>query len=247
IVKKKLVLATALLAVGLATNVKAEEEDNAVSTSVENSHSKVFEVDGEDSNEIVVGEFKTGDTKINLNLPNMPYGYIYTELSSENKEEPTKNALMEKEKKIEIPCSNLEISNSRINHAISCEPRVINLGKNRADQWGNYSVEFKEGLSEKDRIVFRVYDDGHGYITTKVFHIPITQKLLEVPIDGTISQSVENMNEGNRFYEGEEESKILLAHDSQSWTQRTKKYINEAWEGFKYYANPINWFTSWWS
>lgn len=34
--------------------------------------------------------------------------------------------------------------------------------------------------------------------------------------------------------------------ENKTWTQRAKELINNAWSSFKYYANPINWFTSWW-
>lgn len=86
--KKKLVLATALLAVGVATNVKAEEVE------VARDHEKIqFQLDGRQQKikdesglfEITVDEFFAGSDSINVNMPQYWSVKLYrNEVKSEN-------------------------------------------------------------------------------------------------------------------------------------------------------------------
>ncbi|VHC70178.1 phage protein [Streptococcus pyogenes] len=267
--KKKLMLAVMLLTVGVATNVKAEEEDNAVSTSVENIHSKVFEVDGEDSQKVIVAPFKVGDESIKLNIPNVPYGYVYASTTSTSNEKKEDKVEKPSAITVERECSALE--KSKYSYGQECPKTTYQISGYRANGGGDYTVKLKSPLDTGDRVAIRIFDDGHNYITTKVYHIPVKEILSSREENKSESESSETTKDPsgikNILSEStakpsnavdlasdtqnqstvNEESSPLPTDEPQAWTQRVKSLIDKAWEGFKYYVNPINWFTSWWS
>lgn len=257
-----------LLTVSVATNVKAEGESNAVSIPLESNHSKVFEVDGEDSQKVIVAPFKVGDESIKLNIPNVPYGYVYASTTSTSNEKKENKVEKPSAITVERECSALEKSKYSYNQ--ECPKTTYQISGYRANGGGDYTVKLKSPLDTGDRVVIRIFDDGHDYITTKVYHIPVKEILSSREENKSESESSETTKDPsgikNILSEStdkpsntvdlasdtqkqstvNEESSPLPTEEPQAWTQRVKSRINKAWEGFKYYVNPKNWFLGWW-
>ncbi|HER9979123.1 hypothetical protein VKP36_08640 [Streptococcus pyogenes] len=162
--KKKLVLATALLAVGVTTNVKAEEVE------VARDHEKIqFQLDGRQQKikdesglfEITVDEFFAGSDSINVNMPQYWSVKLYrNEVKSENLVEVS-------DIKEEISPATYDEYNQR---KLSDPVYRIKSGY-RLYYPGKYTIDLKENkhkteknhfpVKEEERLIFRfIGDDG---------------------------------------------------------------------------------------
>lgn len=288
-------LVVVLLTIGVATNVKAEEENLE-----QNSNANFEQVDGnkklydEDGQPIYVYPFKEGDEEIKVWLP---YGSSVELYRKSNKEDeldkvPTSdhgngNAVSDNESslgelvQLEYDC--YEVKEIDYEKGGYKEP-VPRFRDGHTSYYGmnqQFTIPLYAPLNtEQKKIVQKLKDDltkgvrqnrcpskqirnkipvnkdetltflfaSNGFYNGKMVYrsIPenhqVTTEEADTSLETTTVQENQKLSNSTQQAEQREQPNTKT---SQTWTQRAKERINKAWKDFKYYCNPMNWFSYW--
>ncbi|MGP6387839.1 hypothetical protein [Streptococcus dysgalactiae] len=303
--KKKLVLGTVLLALGVVGNVSAEEGDSSQKETMNfqqvEGDKKIYD---EDDQEIYVYPFKEGDDEIKVWLPYGSSVKLYREESDEKKLSKTKTSygnLVEMEydcyERQDVDYSVTGITSPKTK-AYFRDGYTSNFGRGQ-----EYTIPLKapfnqeqktkinelkqkliEGKSfdkcpakqkrdniplKKSEILTFVFSSNGFYIGTKTYQYPMkvdNEKLSQeqniIP-ENKGEQDADTLTKNNNLSNTSPEGNNVPSNENsqtnqntqqptgknnaenETWTQRAKERINKAWEGFKYYINPKNWFNRW--
>ncbi|HEP1500540.1 hypothetical protein [Streptococcus pyogenes] len=205
--KKTLTLLLALFAIGVTSSVRAEE---------------VFEfkpIGQQTVPTVTVSPFKTGEQTIDITLQSN--GYVYASIKHKNGEtQKIKTNL----KQITVTCPAEQST---------CTERTWMISGNRADQYGNYTVQLQKPLAVGDVVTLSFADDGHFYLGKLVFEDEKTQNT-RLQAEKSQEQEEEKKRDNELRKQLEENMlKQIREEDHKTWHQRLSESIQDQWWNFK--------------
>ncbi|EMO8655619.1 TPA: hypothetical protein ACKTEE_001630 [Streptococcus pyogenes] len=205
--KKTLTLLLALFAIGVTSSVRAEDIT-------------FKQVPGQQTIQgVTVKSFKVGDKSINVSLE--AFGYISTYING--------NKIKVPNVKHKLQCPTKE----QANYYPDCYDREWETSGERADQYGNYTVQLQKPLAVEDVVTLSFADDGHFYLGKLVFEDEKTQNTrLQAEKAQEQEEAKKRDNELRKQLE-ENMLKQIREEDHKPWHQRLSESIQDQWWNFK--------------
>ncbi|HFG8545918.1 TPA: hypothetical protein ACGIV7_001059 [Streptococcus pyogenes] len=111
------------------------------------------------------------------------------------------------------------------------------ISGNRADKYGNYTVQLQKPLAVGDVVTLSFANDGHFYLGKLVFEDEKTQntRLQAEKAQEKAQEQEEAKKRDNELRKQLEESmlKQIREEDHKSWHQRLSESIQDQWWNFK--------------